>query len=476
MSTTGGGWKRQPTPDELTQLRYPPGQLGDWLSLSNAEITVYHMWDESRVGLAAHDPAARLLRLNPEPGHPPGAFGVKKYVLWNLREGMTEPGQWYHDRASNRLVYWPKPGQDMAKVPVIAPTRQTIIRLQGRPDAKVKTITLKGLSLAVTTAPLQTGGFAADRFDGAITLAYTEQCSLLGLKINRVAGHGILARTPDFGTRVQDCEINDCGAGGIYVGGTNCVIYNNHVHGIGRIYPSAIGIYRGGRRDRVAHNEIHDCSYSAINYGGEGNVIENNLIYDCMNVLHDGAAIYLFAGRNCLVRRNLARDIVDAGGYGASAYYLDERCQGCRVEENIAWRVGWPSHNHMATNNVIRNNFFLVPGDAKWTFPRSAGFTVEKNILLATGTIRIENPAAVTNWSGNLFFSANDKIEWITLRDYTQRRSQTKPPSGVTIVDPEIPNWEQGRFDLAPNSPALKLGIRPLSGFKPGRLQSSASR
>ena len=32
-------------------------------------------------------------------GHPPGAFGIKKYVIWNIREGMSEPGQWFLDRA-----------------------------------------------------------------------------------------------------------------------------------------------------------------------------------------------------------------------------------------------------------------------------------------------------------------------------------------------------------------------------------------
>jgi hypothetical protein len=55
-----------------------------------------------------------------------------------------------------------------------------------------------------------------------------------------------------------------------------------------------------------------------------------------MKVLHDGAAIYLFAARNCVLRGNVARDIVDTGGYGASAYYLDERSTGCVVERNLS--------------------------------------------------------------------------------------------------------------------------------------------
>ncbi len=81
MSTTGGGWQRRPTQEELTTLQYRAGDLGDWLETTNAEITVFHMWDESCVGVAGHDLARRTLTLAPELGHPPGAFGVKKYVL-----------------------------------------------------------------------------------------------------------------------------------------------------------------------------------------------------------------------------------------------------------------------------------------------------------------------------------------------------------------------------------------------------------
>ena len=40
------------------------------------------------------------------------------------------------------------------------------------------------------------------------------------------------------------------------------------------------------------------------------------------------------------------------------------------VEGNVALRVNWPSQNHMATNNIIRDNLFVVEGDAKIAFAR----------------------------------------------------------------------------------------------------------
>lgn len=470
MSTTGGGWQRPPTEEELTTLQYRQGDVGDWLEVANAEITVYHMWDESCLGIAAHEPARRLLKLSPKAGHPPGAFGVKKYVLWNIAQGMLQPGNWYHDRVRQRVVYWPKAGERMEALRVVVPTQTTVVRLQGQRDKPVREVTLRGLTVAATTVPLISGGFAAEAFDGAVSWQNVERCTVERLTIRGVAGHALKARGTVREVRVENCEVTDCGAGGVYVGGERAVIHNNHIHGIGRAYPSAIGIYRGGRECRVTHNEVHDCSYSAINYGGVSNVVENNLIYDCMKVLHDGAAIYMFAATGCVLRGNLARDIVDTGGYGASAYYLDERSSGCVVESNVSIRVNWPSHNHMATNNTIRQNLFMVLGDAKMTFPRSVGFTLERNVLYATGKIRVEGVQAVSQWSNNLFFAESGRYEWVTLDRYNARETSSTPPPGVVTNRPLLLRlWEpEARFHAA--SPAHRLGIGPVDVSRAGRL------
>jgi len=384
---------------------------------------------------------------------------------------MTEPGSWYHDRGRHRIVYWPLPGQDLRKATVVAPTRNNILRLRGTADRKILGVVVRGLGFEVTTVPLIAAGFGAAGFDGAVSLEHAENCTFEGLRVARVAGQAINARNGCKGIRVVDCEISECGAGGIYVGGESAVIENNLVHGIGLSYPSAIGIFRGGRGNRVSHNEIYDCSYSAINYGGTDNVIEHNLIYDCMKTLHDGAAIYMFGATNCVLRGNLARDFHDTGGYGASAYYLDERSWHCLVESNLSLRVGWPTHNHMATNNVIRQNVFIVEGDAKLTFPRSAGYVFEKNILSATGKIRIEGVNAVTNWAANLFYSGAGTIEKVALKQYASSGQENGPPGDTLVAEPGFRDVQKGDYRFTAESPAPKLGIGPIDVNRAGRIR-----
>lgn len=464
MSSTGGGWERPPTRGELTTLHYRPGDLPAGLELRNAEVTVFHMWDESCVGVAAHDAEHGQLTLASEPGHPPGAFGVRKMVVWNTREGLTRPGQWYHDRVRNRIVYWPLPGEKMDELDVVVPTRTILVRLAGAAGRPVKNVTLRGLRLSATTVPLKAGGFAAGHFDGAITLQGTEDCSFENLTVQGVAGHAIRTRGKNVRTRVVNSEITDCGAGGLYVGGEGAVIQNNRVHGIGLAYPSAIGIHQGGRDSQVIHNEVFDCPYSAINYGGTSNRIEHNLLYDCMKVLHDGAAIYLFAATNCVVRGNVVRDVKDTGGYGASAYYLDERSTGCAIEGNLSLRVNRPLHQHMANNNRVSDNVFLVEGDAQLTFPRCEGYTMERNILHATGNIRIDNPQAVSHWSKNLFHSGTGQFTGVRLEagGYGAVGSEPLQAGDTVLADPRFRDREKGDYGFLEDSPAPAMGIRPL--------------
>ncbi len=471
MSTTGGGWKRKPTPEELTTLRYRPGDLPASLELRNAELTVYHMWDESVVGLKANDPATQTLTFSNPAGHPPGAFGVRKYVVWNTRDGMTEPGQWFLDRSAGKVVYWPLPGEEMAKAEAIAPTMDSIIRITGTKERPVRDVTIRGLTLSVTGTPLRAGGFGAGHFDGAVQVLHAENCRLEGLAIANVGGQGIKAWEAR-GLCIERCHIHHTGACGIKADGEDNAVADCLIHDVGVTYPSAIGLWANGKRARVLHNEVHDTPYTAIASAGEDHLFEGNLIWGAMKELHDGAGIYITFCKRVTLRGNFIRDIVDTGGYGASAYYLDEQAEDCLVEGNLSLRVKRPSHNHMARKNTLRNNVFVVDGDASITFPRSSEYRLEKNVIVADGKITFSNPGGIGAFADNVLHSKAGKVEGQALKDYRAAGAEPlKPGEGSILGDPKLTVTERGKVTFAPDSPALRLGILPIdvSAAGPGR-------
>ena len=445
-------------------MSYRPEDLPSGLDVRSAEVTVYHMWDESVVGIARNDTQNHMLTFSNPAGHPPGAFGVKKYVVWNVREGLTQPGQWYLDRTAGRVVYWPLAGEDMTEVTAIAPTVESILRIGGQEGRPVRDVTIRGLTLAVANTPLIAGGFGAGKFPGAVELTHAENCRLLELEIKNVGGQGIRAWNLKA-CLIENCHIHQTGACGIKFGG-ECIVRNNHVHHVGRIYPSGIAVWGGGRDGqtcRIEHNTIHDTPYTAIACGGDDHQIEHNRIFRAMQVLHDGAGIYITFCKRIVVRGNYIHDIIDTGGYGASAYYLDEQAEDCLVEDNVSVRVARPSHNHMARKNTLRNNIFVCEGDAQLTFARSEDYRLEKNMIVAGGSIRISNPDAVSEAVDNIAFSKTGQFEGVKLDAYRPTGTQPLESSaGWLLADPQLVEYEDGKVRFAPDSPAARLGIRAI--------------
>ena len=430
MSSAGNGWERKPTTEELTTLQYRAGDLGSWLSVRNAEVTVYHMWDESMVGLASCDSNTRTLKFSTSSGHPPGAFGVNTYVVWNVREGMTQPGLWYLDREAGRIVYWPLPGEDMSKATVVAPCMETILELRGSKAKPIRGFTLRALTLSATTTPCKAGGFGAGNYRGAIQMTFGQQVRLSEVEVTNTAGHGICDWSSDE-LHVENCHLHHLGAGGFRTSNGGGRIEGNRICYVGMLYPSALGLTAGGPHAKyvIRRNEVHHTPYSGITGAGEGMVVEENLLHHCMQELHDGAAIYMFGGKGDILRRNVVRDIVAIGqGYGVSSYYLDEKCRDCVVERNVSIGVQRPVHYHMTLGCSVRDNVFVGDGDITLSFQRSSGVHITGNIIQYGGKFQVADPDAVAEWSGNLLVRSGDAAAALSdTMPVTPRKTRDKP-------------------------------------------------
>ncbi len=490
MSSTAGGWERKPTDEELTTMIYHPGDLGLWLDVRNAELTIYHAWDESMVGLKALNPSTRTITFSIPAGHPPGAFGnwmdkANTYVVWNVREGMSEPGQWYLDRTNGRVVYWPLPGRDIGQSEVIAPSATSVIVIKDGRD-----IVIRGITVAATTTPLITGGFGAGSFPAAIEVRKGSGCRFEDVVVENAGGWAYRLDGNDL--TVSGGECRQLGAGGVRSNGTRITVEDCRIHHIGEIYPSAIGILGGGEKLMVLHNEFHHTPYSALHISADSALIEGNLFHETMQVLNDGAAIYVGFADSIVVRGNIVRGSRGAGP--AHAYYIDEHGRGCIVERNLAVDTAWPSHNHMTIDCVIRDNLFIDTGNQRLTFPRTMGMRFERNVCIAD-TIEFEYPTGtrvteadtakmpesirefaradgITAIPNNILFSRKNAVLFRELAEY---RNLNAVPliarDGTLFADPLLVDEGNGRYSFAEGSQARKLGIEPLdvSGAGPRR-------
>ncbi len=478
MSTTKGGWERKPTAEELTTLRLVKGSLPDGLSARNAELTIFHSWDESLVGIKSWNRAKGVITFSTPSGHPPGAFGswkeqARTFAVWNVREGMTRPGQWFLDRERGCVVYWPLAGESLRTVAAVAPTRTTVIRIAGTEEAPVGRVRLSGLTLGVTTTPLIAGGFGALKFEGALEAAYAPGLRLDGLTVRWAGGQGLRVMKSD-GVRCTGltvCEVGGCGA---VFQGAGGVITGALIHHNGRIYPSALGLRVSGERWRVHHNTLHHTPYSAVNAGGKGLRFEHNRFHHIMEELVDGAAIYVFAAKRCVLRGNYTYDLRDEQVH---AYYLDEQSADSLVEGNVAVGVPWPIHNHMAWGCTLRGNVCLYAGNMRITFPNCDRFLLERNVFSCGGELIFEpSYTGVSRLKANVFHSGAGHFRW-AFHDRLPSLERNAGPvaalptnEGSLVADPGC-RCEEGRVTYANLDLAKKLGLPVLdvSGAGCGR-------
>ena len=106
--------------------------------------------------------------------------------------------------------------------------------------------------------------------------------------------------------------------------GSDALIENNHIHDVGKTYPSAIMLYVGATDPNMAdewkfgkdethavirHNELHDGPYVGVGIGGSHHVMEYNKVSRVMQELRDGAAFYATFCDNLKLRHNLVCDL-----------------------------------------------------------------------------------------------------------------------------------------------------------------------
>ena len=406
MSAAGGHWQRPPTDEELTTMQYKPEDLGPWLDVNNAELVISHMWSESLVRLAANNTETHTLTFKTKANSPPGAFRVQRYVIYNIREGLKHPGQWYLDRTAGKVVYWPLPDEDMSQIEVFAPVVQTLFAARCTKDES-RGPAFRHLKFSVTDIPPTNASFGGVAYPGAIELNKAHGATFDDLEATALGGW-FLKDHQSRDVAVRNCHVHHLGTSGIRLSAATGTVEGNHVHHMGLLCNNGVGMYiTSGENYRIRRNEIHHTPYCGMIVGGFGQnyLVEENLVYRAMQVLHDGAAFYCGQSRGLHLRRNVVRDTEAVGtGYGASAYYLDEKSEDCLIEDNVAINVSRPTHNHMTVNCTLRNNVFLHDSDMTLSFARSRGYKVEGNTFYTGGKLRVNDPEALAEWSGNVVF------------------------------------------------------------------------
>lgn len=496
LPTTGFHHIAEIIPDVRNAFKYADGQFYGWRNLNDVEVVIFNAWDDLRFRIDGIDADTRTVTFTGSNNWDFGRWGKPvRFYIENVGESLYELGKWYLDRHTGVLEYFPMDGERMNQTEVIAPCLEQLVRIDGDPDNSeyVERLTLKGLTFQHSGWTLPKEGAtpvqAAYKVPGAIVAKGARRCTIEDCVITKVGTYGIDFYHGCQDNRIINNHIYDMGAGGIKIGEPlneapenirteRNLVSKNHIHDGGVTHHSAVGIWiAGSGRNTISRNHIHDLYYTGISVGWRWgyayspaveNIIEYNHIHDLgKGLLSDMGGIYtLGPSQGTVLRGNLIHDVM-AYSYGGWGIYFDEGTTGILAENNIVYNTKTGGfHQHYGKENIVRNNVFAFSKIGQLQRTRAEehlSFTFENNIVYWT-----EGPLFHGNWSGNMF-KLDKNIYW------NASGGKVEFPGGAeawkvlgmdvdsVIADPLFVDAAKYDFHLKKDSPALKLGFKPIA-------------
>ena len=315
-----------------------------------------HDWAEQVLKVATIDTKQNILFLQGFHGYGVGGstwsdHKERRYFVMNVLEELDAPGEWYLDRKTNRLYFYPPKNIEGAVV-ALSTLEQPLVSLRD-------------------TGYVQFQGFAlGPTFGHGLVIRGGTNNAVLGCRVANTGQDGIQLNG-GTSNRAQSCDVEDTGSTGIVITGgdrknltpAGNEVVNNHIQRFGRwsrTYCGAVNL--NGVGNIVRNNKMHDGPHLAIGYGGNENRIERNEIHNVLQETSDAGALYTgrdWTTQGNVIAENFIHDLGVPGIEGTMGIYLDDCDCGDTIERNIFYRAKRAVFIGGGRDNHVRSNLFV---------------------------------------------------------------------------------------------------------------------
>ena len=490
-------------------------------NINDVDVLIMHYWCDEHLPIDSVDVTTGRIETAK-----PTAMRIRvddNFIYENVKEALSLPGEWYLDRAEEKLYYIPEEGDTVENTVLQAGQNDRLFSFDG-----ANNIAFQGIDFMNTDWDTVNGEFfgnpfptthalhsiikygaehpqAAYEVPAAINIAKSSGINFTDCRFESISYTAIKFEKASTDCNVTSCFFDDIGGNAVYIHGDfvipattrNINVTDCHIGYYGRIFNNAIGILLTNAYDcKLENNEIHDGWYTGISVGWSWGYadnptnkisVSNNLIYNIGNGwLSDMGGIYTLGLQpETVLSGNVIYNVgCDEGayGYGGWGIYLDEGSSGILVENNLVYDCSSQTfHQHYGEDNLIRNNIFAFGGKGAFIVTRHE----DHNSLTATNNIMVtdDNPMYAfdtkKDWfrdDSNLYWDYDrggkvlsghttklfdrDSLVIVKARGYY---------NNAVFMDPLFKDPANRDFTLAENSPALEIGFKPFE-YKAGTL------
>jgi hypothetical protein len=399
-------------------------------------------------------------------------FHTHYYFLQNALEFVDEPGEYFYNRETGELFYYPAPGVDLATATVEIPTTEHMLSLFGFHNVTFRGVTFTENDNRVFDRGYYAGGQAhtAEGAYGPLSMAALFVRDVKGFTMTDCTFRDIASTGVKFFGIVEDLTITDCrfldiGMTAVDIGahsgvwGVNDGFYHkienvkflrNLIDGAALLTRGSIAFYMSvGREVEIAYNTIRNTSYTCISVGwrwGEASWkfgdnwhlyhvdIHHNYFTNFMTGQADGGTIYTLGG-------NVENGYHDYFNYMHDNFvWYSDACWDGKGMIMPYYHDGASSNWHTHHNAQI-----LYPGRGVHAAiylqnilsQLAHNILVEKNDIVFPFGDHLPYAAGAKDFSDHTKFKSNKEFDKWTLEmkvfgpDWNKRNEEGVPPSRV---------------------------------------------
>ena len=349
-------------------------------------------------GLLFQQPYGAIAQL---PGWNAGFSLTGTHTIYNAFEFLNGAGQFYFDKSTGTLYYYPRAGENMATADVQAPLVETLIAIAGTSTTnRVKNLTFQGLTFANTDYGLYAvagsrgkatvqgatvyvaygdGNWHNSKYEitdtlpGMIMMSSADSISLIGNTIKHSGSEGVSMINDVVNSTIVGNYIADIAGSGITVG------HPQHVYlgDTGAHAKYASGVEGICTNDSITNNVLYDVS-SQPGFGG-----------------HAGITAFFVAGLS------ITNNYINKTAYNGI---------------NLGW--GWQNFKDSTTckNNAVNNNRLvstlsrLHDSGAIYTLGQMPGTTINGNYVKGIPAATSGPTYGLHNDEGSAYITENDNV------------------------------------------------------------------
>jgi len=349
-------------------------------------------------GLMLQQPYGAIAQL---PGWSSGFSVTGSHTIFNVFAWLTSAGQFYFDKTTGTLYYYPRSGEDMSTADVEAPVAERLIDIAGTSNAaRVKNITFQGITFANTDYSLVkvgdsygkasvqgatayiaygNGDWHASKYEitdtlpGMINVNNADSIDIVGNVVKHSGNEGVSMINDVINSNIIGNSVSDIAGSGMTIG-----------------HPQHVYLGDGGTHAKYAKGIEGICTKITIN---------NNLVYNVGTQRGFGshAGITAFFTDTLTITHNHIHTVAYNG-------------------INLGW--GWKNFKDSTTakNNIVNYNRFtnmmtrLHDSGAIYTIGQNPGTTINENYVKGIPPATSGPTYGLHNDEGSAYITQNDNV------------------------------------------------------------------